>query len=90
MTAGVVARTGGGLPDSGFGPGRRLVEALPAIGVFVVVLGAWELVLAALGIQQFLIPRPSVIAAALVDQWPILQRGLVYTGSEALGGLAVG
>jgi NitT/TauT family transport system permease protein len=90
MTIGVVARTNRGLPGSGFSPARRLVDSLPAIGVFVVVLGAWELVLAALGIQQFLIPRPSVIAAALLDQWPILQRGLVYTGTEALAGLAVG
>ena len=70
--------------------GRRIVDALPAIAVFVGVLVTWEVALGVLGIKQFLIPRPSVIAAALVDQWPILQRSVVYTGTEALGGLAVG
>jgi NitT/TauT family transport system permease protein len=70
--------------------GRRLRDAVPAVGVFVGVLVAWELVLGALGVQQFLIPRPSVIAAALIDQWPTLQKGLVFTATEALGGLVVG
>jgi NitT/TauT family transport system permease protein len=69
---------------------RRLRDAAPAIAVSVLVLVSWEVVLGALGIQQFLLPRPSVIAAALVDQWPVLQRGVVFTATEALGGLAVG
>jgi len=67
-----------------------MVDALPALVVFVGALVSWELVLQALGVQQFLLPRPTVIAAALVDQWPVLQRGVIYTATEALGGLALG
>ena len=83
MTAGSALRAGA---DAPWAPGGVApAAALPVIGVFLVVLVAWEVVLGALGIQQFLIPRPSVIAAALVDQWPILQRGVIYTATEALG-----
>ena len=52
---------------------------------------AWEIVLGALGIQQFLLPRPvRDRASAFVDQWAILQKAVVYTATEALVGLAVG
>ena len=69
---------------------RASVDALPAVAVFIAVLVAWETSLSLLGIQAFLFPRPSVIAAALADQWPVLQASVVYTATEALGGLAVG
>ena len=90
MTAGAIVASREGRQGPDLRLGRRLADALPAIAVFVAVIVAWEVVLGTLGIQQFLIPRPSVIAAALVDQWPVLQKGVVYTGFEALGGLAVG
>jgi NitT/TauT family transport system permease protein len=70
--------------------GRRLADAAPALAVFVLVLVLWEVGLGALGVQQFLVPRPSVIAGALVDQWPTLQKGVVFTATEAIGGLAIG
>ena len=57
--------------------------------VFVVVLVVWEVSLLAFGIQSFLIPRPSVIAASLVADWPTL-AGVAFTGTEAVGGLIVG
>ncbi len=63
---------------------------LPPAALFVAVLAALEFALSALGIGAFLIPRPSVIAASVASEWPTLSRGLAYTGSEALGGLAAG
>jgi NitT/TauT family transport system permease protein len=63
---------------------------LPAVVVFIAVLFAWEVSLLALGVQSFLLPRPSVIGASLVDEWPTLARGIVFTGTEAVGGLIVG
>lgn len=62
----------------------------PAIVVFVVVLVAWEVSLFALGVQSFLIPRPSVIAGSMVTEWPTLIKGVLFTGAEAVGGLIVG
>jgi len=68
----------------------RLAEWLPPLVVFVVVIVGWEGLFRALDVKAFLAPRPTVIWAALVDQWPTLQRGVLFTGTEALGGLAVG
>jgi NitT/TauT family transport system permease protein len=63
---------------------------LPALIVFVAVLVAWELSLLVLGVQSFLIPRPSVIASSLADDWSTLAKGIAFTGAEAVGGLIVG
>jgi NitT/TauT family transport system permease protein len=68
----------------------RVVDLLPALTVFVAVVVVWEVGLVLLGVKQFLLPRPSAIIGALVEEWPVLSRGVVYTGLEALGGLALG
>jgi NitT/TauT family transport system permease protein len=65
-------------------------EWTPAVVVFFVVLVVWELSLLVLGVQSFLIPRPSVIAGSLVDEWATLVKGIVFTGAEAVIGLAAG
>jgi len=65
-------------------------DALPAIGVFVAVLVIWEIGFLVLGVQSFLIPRPTVIAASLAEQWATLVRGVLFTGTEAVLGLLVG
>jgi len=70
--------------------GQAVREWLPAVIVFVVVLVVWEVSLLAFGIQSFLIPRPSVIAASLISEWPTLAKGIAFTGTEAVGGLIVG
>ena len=75
-------------------PGRavrsRLADLVPALTVFVAVVAVWEVGLVVLGVKQFLLPRPSAIIGALVEEWPVLARGVVYTGLEALGGLVLG
>ena len=67
-----------------------LRDALPAIGVFVAVLVLWEVGFLLLGVQSFLIPRPTVIAASLADEWDTLVKGVLFTGTEAVLGLLVG
>jgi NitT/TauT family transport system permease protein len=70
---------------------RHAVQAQgPAIGVFVGVILVWEAGVAALHLQQFILPRPSAIAAAFVANWPRLQQVAGNTLYEALGGLAIG
>jgi NitT/TauT family transport system permease protein len=69
---------------------QAIREWLPAGIVFVVVLALWEVSLLALGVQSFLVPRPSVIAASLASEWPTLAKGVAFTGTEAVGGLVVG
>jgi NitT/TauT family transport system permease protein len=70
---------------------RRSSSWLPPTVVFVAVLVLWEVSFLALGVKAFLIPRPTVIWTALVDQWgSSLSRGIVYTGTEAVLGLLLG
>lgn len=81
---GVRARS---IAGSGLG---GLRSGLAPAAVFVGVLLIWEFGLAALDVKQFLLPRPSVILAALADQQGILGKGTLYTAGEAFGGLAIG
>jgi NitT/TauT family transport system permease protein len=95
-----MTRAAGSGPVGGLGdapaPGRtriairRLSALVPVAAVFLAVLVLWEVVLTVLGVQVFLLPRPTVIAAALVDQWTNLGGATRYTATEALGGLAIG
>jgi NitT/TauT family transport system permease protein len=68
----------------------RDVDWLPPVVVFVAVLAIWEVAFTILAVPSFLIPRPSAIWSSLQAEWPTLVKGVLYTGSEALGGLAVG
>lgn len=65
-------------------------DALPAIAVFVAVLVIWEVGFLLLGVQSFLIPRPTVIAQSLAEEWGTLVKGVLFTGLEAVLGLLVG
>jgi NitT/TauT family transport system permease protein len=73
---------------------RRLgssgADWLPPVVLFVAVLVVWEVALLALNVGAFLVPRPSVIASSIAAEWPTLSKGIAYTGSEALVGLAAG
>jgi NitT/TauT family transport system permease protein len=68
----------------------RSLDVAPPLVVFVAVLIAWEILFMVLQVPAFLIPRPSAIWTSLQTEWPTLSKGIVYTASEALGGLALG
>jgi NitT/TauT family transport system permease protein len=63
---------------------------LPAVVVFFGVIVVWEAVVGALKLRQFILPRPSAIAAAFAAEWPILQKAAGNTLFEAVGGLVIG
>ena len=69
---------------------KRIGRYLPAALVFVGVLGLWELAVRAFGIQQFLLPPPSSIAAAFVEHFDELMTVGRNTLVEAVGGLVIG
>jgi NitT/TauT family transport system permease protein len=69
----------------------RVTSWLPPLGLFVIVIAAWEGASVLFGIQSFLLPRPSIIIGRLVALWPdTLARGLLFTATEALVGLLIG
>ena len=80
------------LPRGGMGRlvGRRLVDWLPAAVVLVGGIAAWQALVVALHVQQFLLPKPSSIATTFWDNRNELWHAGWFTFQEALGGFAIG
>jgi NitT/TauT family transport system permease protein len=70
--------------------GRRAGEWIPALVVFVLVVGLWEGLVRALHVQQFLLPKPSTIISVCWTQRHSLWPAGWYTFKEALGGFVIG
>ena len=69
---------------------RRLREHLPALGVFVLGVAAWESAVYLFGIEFYLLPAPHVIATSLRQSYPVLLEASLYTFGEALAGYGLG
>lgn len=69
---------------------RRLREWAPAMVLFALGIVAWQVLVTVLGIQRFLLPKPTEIAAALRGQWSFLWGAGLATFGQALGGFAMG
>jgi NitT/TauT family transport system permease protein len=67
-----------------------LVEWAPALAVFAIGILAWQGLVAAFNVQEFLLPKPSVIAQTFWDERGTLWDAGIYTFKEALGGFALG
>jgi len=79
------------------GPGRWLRSLryyVPAVAVFFATIVAWEVIVGAANLRAFILPRPSVILAALQENWSGGQYAILpstqATLFEALGGLVIG
>jgi NitT/TauT family transport system permease protein len=68
---------------------RTLRRIAPLVGVILVV-SSLEPLLSALKVPGYLLPRPTQILAALVDQRALLWMHLQVTAIEAFGGFVVG
>jgi NitT/TauT family transport system permease protein len=69
---------------------HSLVEWAPALAVFAIGILAWQVLVAAFNVQEFLLPKPTVIAQTLWDERGTLWDAGIYTFKEALGGFALG
>lgn len=68
----------------------RIRRAAPAIVLFVAALAVWEGGVRGFDVQGFILPAPSAIVTAFVEEWPALRAAAVGTFASALAGLAVG
>lgn len=66
---------------------RRLIA--PAVTA-VVIIGGWELAVHVFGIQPLILPAPSAIARAFVDEWSAIISASRRTFLEVILGLAFG
>ncbi len=69
---------------------ERLRSNLPALVVFVGGLLIWEAVVRGFSIQGFILPAPSAVVEALIQERRPLQVAGMGTLASALGGLGLG
>lgn len=68
----------------------RLQNAAPGLVMGVIIFVLWEGIVAGFGIQEFLLPRPSSIWAALVEGWSPSDSSALATASLREAGLSTG
>jgi NitT/TauT family transport system permease protein len=70
---------------------RKLLRRnLPALATFVVVLAAWQGLVALLRIERFILPAPTVIWGEFTNALPLLVAQSWFTFQNALWGFAIG
>jgi NitT/TauT family transport system permease protein len=74
----------------GLGGSRTRLEMLVICLVAVVIIGGAELLLRVFDVPQYILPRPSQIAMALVTEWRFIWPHLLTTLAELLIGFAIG
>jgi NitT/TauT family transport system permease protein len=73
------------------GPGiRSMREVLAIVLVAVVVIGGTELALTLFQVPQYIMPTPSLIAQALVTDFPLILPHLGHTLVELFSGFGIG
>ena len=68
----------------------RLRQYLPAAVIFVLVLVLWEGAVSVFNIQNFLLPRPSLIATTFAEQFSVVLPAGFFTLRESVGGFVLG
>ncbi len=69
---------------------RTRKEIAIIVAVAVIVIGGLEAVLWLYDVPQYILPRPSLIAAALVTEFPLVLPHLGYTMVSLFSGFAIG
>ena len=82
-----MARRNGATDD---GTGAGALRPLLPLGVVLVLLGIWEATVTLAGIEPFVLPPPSAVAARLVEDAPYLARHGLITFIEIVAGLLTG
>ena len=73
------------------GPGvKSMAEVLAIVLVAVILIGGAELLLGFFEVPQYVLPKPSEIAVALVSDFHLILPHLGYTLVELLSGFAIG
>jgi NitT/TauT family transport system permease protein len=79
-----------GLGAFAIGGNRTRLEILVIILVAIIIIGGDEVLLRALNVPQYILPKPSQIVTALFTEWPNLWPHLITTLYELFVGFAIG
>ncbi|MBL0373476.1 ABC transporter permease [Rhizobium sp. KVB221] len=80
----------GGLSSLTSGGSRTAFETFIIILVAAVIIGGAELLITLFEVPQYILPRPSQIAVALVSEWKFIWPHLLVTLYELIVGFAIG
>lgn len=73
---------------------KRLLEAWQPLIVGILVLALWEILVRVKGVPHYVLPPPSLVVGALVDNWGTLQSNLAITlaitGAALAGAIVIG
>lgn len=65
---------------------RRAWTYVPAMLLFLALIGAWQLYVAIFDIRDVILPTPGAVASTVADRWFVLQPEMLATLSEAVQG----
>jgi NitT/TauT family transport system permease protein len=82
--------TAAATPSGGSRAANRARDWAPPVLLLIGGLAAWEIVVRALGIKQFILPSPIAIAVAWQTYLPELLAAARYTVVEIVAGLVIG
>jgi NitT/TauT family transport system permease protein/putative hydroxymethylpyrimidine transport system permease protein len=68
---------------------RRLLNALPAAVLLLVLLGAWEIYATSGAVNQFVLPAPHEMAQELWNNRSLISSNLAVTAKEVIAGLGL-
>jgi NitT/TauT family transport system permease protein len=80
----------GGLSSLTSGSSRTALETLVIVLIAVIIIGGAEFLITLFEVPQYILPKPSQIAAALVSEWKFLWPHLLVTLYELIVGFAIG
>ncbi len=80
----------GGLTSLTAGRARTFFEIVVVLLVAVVIVGGAELLIVIFEVPHYVLPRPSEIASALVNEWHFIAPHLVVTLYELAAGFGIG
>jgi NitT/TauT family transport system permease protein len=73
--------------------GNKLAERIsrngPVLAIFALIFALWEAAVRTLGVPDYILPSPAVIAAKMVASWQLLLSNAVVTLEEILLGFAL-
>jgi NitT/TauT family transport system permease protein len=73
------------------GPGvKSMAEVLAIVLLAVVMIGGAEILLHVFNVPEYVLPKPSAIARALVSDFPLILPHLGYTLVELVSGFVIG
>jgi NitT/TauT family transport system permease protein len=73
------------------GPGvRSWLELLTIVLVAAAVIGGAEALIVGFGVPQYVLPRPSLVALSMVQDFPVLWPHILVTVKELVIGFAIG